>query len=219
MKIKKNLCFFFLYLFSTLSWGQMQYAPLASVERHELSSGFSVSIKNWQENPSSKIFPVFFLKYTLYFPEISSYVPKPYQKIFIPGFTAGANLFRSQKQGKNYGICKTDEGIYPSTYYLGLKGKMAYFEFLQPFAEFGLARSSCYSKNFSKFFKAKRKLSHYFSYGFFLSLKILDRMSIYTLDQDHGINDVGVKTECLYHPKTEKNKSLSFCQFGLQLSF
>lgn len=219
MKMKKYLFLFFL-CFSPLSWGQMQHKPLSSVERHEVSSGVSISIKNWQENPLSNIFPVFFLKYVFYFPEVSDYFPKSYERIFIPGLVAGANLFRSQSKGKNYKICKMNEGIYPSTYYLGLKGKSAYLEFLQPFAEVGLARSSCYSKNFSKFAKAKKKLNHYFAYGVFLSLKILDRTSIYSLDQDYGINDVGIKAECLhYYPKNEEDKSFNFCQFGLQISF
>ena len=204
---------------SPFSWGQVQFQPLSSVERHELSSGFSVSIKNRQKKLLDNLH-VFFLKYSLYFPEMDALWSPAYKKILIPGLQAGMSLFRSLGTGKNYGLCKADEGIYSSVWHLGLKGKSAYFDFIQPFVEGGLARSLCYSKNFSKTTTAQKKLSHYFSYGLFLSFKILDRSSIHALDQDYGINDVGLRAECLhYYSKTEENKFFRLCQLGLQLSF
>ena len=216
MKSRKNFFLFYFCFFSPLSWSQIQYRPLSSFERHELSSGFSISTKNGQKGLSDHL-PVFFLKYTFYFPEMSVILPEPYKNFFIPGFQAGTNLFRTKK---NYGICDIKENIHSGAYHFGLKGKSPYFEFLQPFVEGGLARSFCYSKNLSKTSKAKMKLSHYFSYGLFLSFKILDRESIYALDQDYGINDMGIKMECLhYYPKSKKDKSFRLCQLGFQVSF
>ena len=219
MKIKKILFLLCLYFFPLISWSQTQYAPLASIERHELSASFSISKKAWQTSRLRKL-PVFALKYALFLPEISNFSPEPYNKFFTPGFSAGLNLFRKQSH-TNYELCEsTNQNHFSAAYHFGLKGKIPYFEFLQPFAELGLARSFCYSRYFSNFFKAKKTLQHYFSYGFSLSLKILDKISIYTLDQDHGINDIGIKTECIhYYPKNKENKPFSFCQFGLQVSF
>ena len=216
MEIKQRLFLFCLCCFSSPSWSDIQYKPLSSAERHELSSGFST--KDWQKKLLKNL-PAVFLKYTFYFPETEDLLPESYKKIFIPGLSTGAFL-RAWDKGKNYGICKVNAGIHSVAYHLGLKGKSSYFEFLQPFGEFGLARSFCYAKNSSKNPKANLKLSHYFSYGFSLSLKILDKTSIYVLDQDYGINDIGIKTECLhYYTKDKTNKIFSFCQLGLQISF
>ncbi len=213
MKIKKLFVLFYLILLPLPLWAETQYKPQSSFERHEFSFGSSISLTS----KPKKALSVPFLKYTLYVPEISNLLVEPYNKIFTPGLSAGANLFLSKDRSKNYGICESEE-VYPLVYHLGLKVKVPYFEFFQPFAESGLARSSCYSKNI-KVFKSQKKLSYYLSYGLFLSLKILDRVAVYTLDQDYGINDVGVKAECLrYYPK-DKEKSFNFCQFGFQFSF
>ena len=212
MKIKKMFFLFGLCFFHPLLWSQVQYTPLSSSERHELSSGISLSPKSSKETLSS-----FFLKYSTYFPETEDFLPEPYHNILIPGLQAGINLF-SREAGKKYALCET--GTYPFSYYFGLKGKSSYFEYVQPFAEGGLARSFCYFNGFSKFKKAKTSLSQYLSYGLFVSFKILDSSSIYSMDQSYGINDFGLRGECLhYYSKSEKANSFNFCQFGLQLSF
>ena len=214
MKIKKTLFLFSLCFFPLFLWSDLQYKPLSSFERHELSSGFSPSSKNSKEAAHS-----FFLKYSFYLPEIENFLPEPYQKIFLPGFHAGINLFR-RTAGKKQALCKTSPGTYSSAYHFGLKGKITYFEYVQPFTEWGLARSLCHTKYFSRIHSVKTKLSQYFSYGLFASFKILDRESIYSMDQSYGINDFGLRAECLYYyPKSEKTGSFNFCQFGLQLSF
>lgn len=214
MKQVKIICYFFLFVFVNISWGEIQYKPLFSMERHELSSGLSVNIKKWHKDQTEK-FPIFFLKYSLYFPEVGQFFPDTYKHLFIPGLQTGFNLFKTKQK---YDLCETGPGILPFTYHYGLKGKSAYFEFFQPFAEWGWAQSLCYSKNLSTTVKTKIKLRYYFSYGVFLSLKVLDRHSMYALDQDYGINDVGLRIECL-HYDTTTNSSLQFCQIGLQLSF
>ena len=219
MRTQKNLFLLCLGFFPFLLWGQIQHKPLSSPERHELSAGLSISKKSWTENLLRKS-PAFFLEYALYFPEILNSIPEPYNKLFRPGLSAGVNFFKSKNEEK-YRFCETtSKKPNSSAYHLGLKGKIPYFEFFQPFAEWGLARSFCHSEKFSHLFKAKKKLKSYFSYGFILSLKILDKISIYTLDQDYGINDIGIKTECKhYQPKDKADKSFSLCQFGLQISF
>ena len=218
MKINKKKFLFCLCFFSPLVWGQIQYKPLSSPQRHEFAGGFSISTKNWQwKKDFSKNLPSSFLKYAFYFPEIKAFLPESYKEIFIPSLSFGVNILkRDLLEEKNYEICEKSTSIHAFAYHLGLKGTIPYFEFLQPFAELGLARSFCSPKNS----EIKRKLKHYFSYGFFLSLKTVDSEAIYSLDQDYGINDVGIKTECLhYYSKNKKDKPFNFCQFGLQFSF
>ena len=205
--------FFCLLFVSSFSGAEIQYRPISSVEKHELSSGFGFSIKKWRESFKNK----FFLNYVFYFPELSRFYFPDLNRIFIPGLQAGVNFFKTQK---NYGICPSRKDIYSSAYHTGLKGKSAYFEWGQPFVGIGLLKTFCYAKNFSKNFSPKSRLSYYISYGLLLSLKILDRSSIYAMDQDYGINDLGVKLECLHnYYKDKKNKPFYFCQLGLQISF
>ncbi len=193
-----------------LSWGQMQYSPLSSAERHALS--FAAPIKNdpqksWTENLST-----FVLKYGLYFPEIEAAWPDFHKKAIAPSLQLGILL-----RGKNNEICEKGQNIKSGAYHLGLRGKNSYFSYLQPFVEAGLARSFCHGKKISSFRASRVKLSHYFSYGLLLSLKIFDRAAIYSLDQDYGVNDIGITAECRhYYPKI---KGHSFCQLGLQMSF
>ena len=242
MKIKIFVVCFVLGFFSFSLWGQVQYRPIPSFERHEISSGFSFSLgitgdgvlENGIENLSEKKeiknlsenFHNFFLKYAFYFPEVNSLFLESYQDVFIPGLVIGMNLFRDQKtfsslEGikENYGICEANDSIYPLNYYLGLKGKNNSFEFFQAFAEFGFVRSLCYSTKLSKGFDPISQLSYYLSYSFFFSFKILDKMAIYALDQEYGINDIGIKAECSHYYPNQPESFRFFCQFGLQTSF
>ena len=201
---------FFLFLclgfFASFSWGQAQYQPVSSLERHELAIDFPFSLKSWKGFSA--------LKYTVYFPEIFALAPSPYNQIFTPGLQAGIlHTLGPNQTGKNYGHCGAKKTLPP--YHIGFKGKISYFELLRPFFELGFTQSLCYAPKTSKI-----KLSHYVSFGLFLSLKTLDSSSIYSLDQDYGINDLGLKTECLrYYSEQNKEKSFPFCQFGFQISF
>ena len=112
MKPQFMLILFSLCFSSFLSWGQIQYTPLSSTERHELSSGFSIPKKTGQKYFLLKTLPIF-LKYGLYFPEIEAVLPEPYQKTFIPGLQMGFNRLQPQKTGENYGICDTNQSPTP----------------------------------------------------------------------------------------------------------
>lgn len=146
-------------------------------------------------------------------------LPEPYEQVFRPGIQLGLNRSFPKELGANGGICD-NSNLHPSVYHFGLKGKIPYFEALQPFSELGVARFFCHSEKYSRLSKSKTQLSHYVSYGLSLSLKVLDKLSIYALDQDYGINDLGITLECLHHyPKKTKKKTINFCQFGFQVSF
>jgi len=146
-------------------------------------------------------------------------LPDPYKQVLMPGIQTGINRSKLKEFGTNNGVCDKPN-FHPTVYHFGLKGKISYFEVLQPFSELGIARFFCHSKKYSSFSKSKTQLNHYVSYGLLLSLKILDKLSIYALDQDYGINDLGITVECLhYYPKKATSKTINFCQFGLQMSF
>lgn len=218
MNIKKHIFIFCLCFFSQGAWSDNQYRPLSSVERHELSAGFSISLKNWEEKMSEAL-PVFSLKYSLYFPEVNFLLPEAYHNLLVPGLQLGWDFIQSQSAKRDYGLCTLEADTHSSALHFGLKGKNSYFEFVQAFVSGGWAQTFCYSKELSKK-PVQKKLSHYFSYGLFLSLKILDRFAIYALDQDYGINDMGLKAECLhYYQKEEEEKPLHLCQLAFQLSF
>lgn len=218
--LAKPFFIFSVVFFSQFVWSTIQYKPLSSNERHELSFGFSVSKDNWRDNLLLKNLPSGFFIYTAYLSEIpSAFIGKPYSDIFIPGFQVGTNVFRKKNPDVDYGLCSADKASHSFAYHFGLKGKSAYFESLQPFVGWGLARSFCLQK-LSKISKSKMQLGQYVSYGLNLSLKILDKDSIYTLDQEYGINDIGLNLGCIhYYPKKTENKSFQICQVGLLLSF
>ena len=213
MKIKKICLLTVLLFFPKFLGASAQYQPLSSPERHELSSGWTFSIKKKQNG--------FFFKYALYFPEVSNtFINSEYEKIFIPGLSFGVSSFNIQKDRLFYEMCKknTKSRFLPLS--LGLKAKSSYYELIQPFGEFGLIQSQCYAKDFSRIDDSQKKFKYYLSYGVLLSFKILNKSDIYSLDQDYGINDIGFRAECLrYYLEDAKENSLPFCQLGLQISF
>ena len=90
--MKAKIYLILLCFVSPLSWSQVQFQPLSSVERHELSSGFSVSIKNRQKKLLDNLH-VFFLKYSLYFSETDALWPPAYKKVLIPRPSGGYESF------------------------------------------------------------------------------------------------------------------------------
>ena len=63
-------------------------------------------------------------------------------------------------------------------------------------------------------------LSHYVSLGLNFSLKLFDRKAIYNLDEDYGINDVGIQTKCtllLGEDISSSDNSSWLCQAGFSL--
>ncbi len=220
MRIKKIL-FSLCFILPMSLQGQIQYKPQPSTERHELMTGFSIFTGSfeWKKDFFSN-FPAFFIKYNLYFPEIESVLPSGYEKVFVPGLQIGSHFFKWLKgsEGENYNLCRT---AYPIAYHLGLTAKMAYLEDIQAFVGGGLARSICRSQAEPRVSNDKRDLNHYLSYGFFLSFKLLDRSGVYSLDQDYGINDMGLRAECLHYDLMKKSRAFKYplCDLGLQISF
>ena len=208
----KKLSFSFIYLWLVAlitplySSAEVQYEPFASPERHELS--FSL----FSYKPFSKkiVISPYSFAYALYITELDQFLPEKTRKIFALGLSAGLSFFKSKADGGTERICHSDSSS-SLAWRTGLKAKIRYF-FLQPFAEFGFADSDCRQKGVEKRFESQ------FSFGFSLSLKVLDPSAIYSLDQDYGINDVGLLTECLNYQVSGPDLDL-FCQIGLQVSF
>lgn len=220
------------------SWGVIQYRPIGSPERHEIAGGWTfgdpfhnftdddkVSLlpaqKDGSSSPSLANKRAYFLNYSLYFPEVTALLPKPWNKVGSSGFSTGARLFQ-----KGEGFC-TEKGQSPLFTHLGLKAKFSYFEEITPFLEYGLGWLGC-AQNLKldkdkpfKYTPTSTKIKTYIAIGLNLSFKILDRKSIYSLDQDYGFNDMGIQGQCRWYHGTmnEKKNSLFMCEAGLSLLF
>lgn len=210
---------FALFVAPVLVFAQVQYQPLSSVQRHELSISASVKSQdsNFHFNLKQKN-----LNYAIYFPELVSLLfPSQKKGWFIPALSMGFHGFKKDDTQKLHQTCQPASdllGLIPG--YIGFKGILTYLELIQPFAELAYARFLCYKKNPQKmsFYKNNTLWSWYHAYGVFLSLKLLDKIGIYSLDQDYGINDLGLKLACSSYYKTTKIK-LTSCHIGMQISF
>ena len=193
--------------------GVIQYRPVGSLERHEIAGGWAVA-KPLEGVFSSSQNKAFFLDYSLYFPEVTALLPQPWQKIGAPGFALGGAFFR---QG---GALCPEGGKTPFFGSFGFKVRVSYFEKILPFMEYGLSRAGCAVFDFDKkpeYAPAPVKVKTYFSIGLNLSLKIIDRKSVYNLDQDYGLNDIGVRAQCRRYYRT--NQPVFICSAGLSLLF
>ena len=212
-----------LALFGFEALGEIQYKPQASPIRHELSFGsffhaYPFPAYQPKKEGGGKRALSFFsdlaLRYSLYFPETERLLPKAYRNIFIFGAAAGAEGI------SHTGSCKNVRRSL--MYYLGLKGRFFYAGHVSPFFEYGLAKASCFRAEedglSSK--QSSLKIKKYISLGLNLSGKIFSRRSVYSLDQDHGLNDISLSFRCSRFPEAENSgKKLSFCQTGLSLLF
>lgn len=215
MNIKKGLILFGLCFSTSGALAEIQYKPLSSQQKQEISSGFSLFRNNLNleqlESP-----PAFFIKYSFYIPELSEMFLDSYKDFFIPALQAGIHVFRNTSGIKAYNLCDSTQTSHSLAYHIGLKGKIAYFDLFQPYAELAWAKNFC-SKKFSTINSPQKKLKHYFSYGALLSLKIFDKESIYELDQDYGINDIGLQMSCSHY--SPENRTINLCELGLHISF
>ncbi|MCY4512631.1 MAG: hypothetical protein OXB86_02965 [Bdellovibrionales bacterium] len=198
------------------SWGDIQYKPISSPERHEFTGSFA--FKTPIQNFASR-HRALSLNYSLYFPEITAaLLPEPWSHIGAPGLSLGATLF---KVGHEF--C-TQEKEHPLFTHLGFKAKFSYFEAIIPFAEYGMGWMSCI-KNLTLDKEAEvfrhspgpMKLKTYFALGLNLSFKILDKKSMYSLDRDYGLNDIALQGQCRWYQGTEK--TLTLCEIGLSVLF
>ena len=201
--------------FSFPSQGNIQYKPISSPERHEFTGGFA--FKTPLPNFASR-HRALSLNYSLYFPEVTALLPEPWNHIGAPGLNLGATLFKV-----GYKLC-TQEKEQPLFTHLGLKAKISYFETIIPFAEYGMGWMSCIQNltlnKEAEVFKHSQgplKVKTYFALGLNLSFKILDKKSMYSLDQDYGLNDIALQGQCRWYQGAEK--TLTLCELGLSVLF
>ena len=207
--------FFILSLLCFPSWGLIQYKPISSPERHEITVGWSFKkpIPNFASQHRA-----FLLNYSLYFPEITALLPKPWNDIGAPGLSLGARLFK-----KGHSLCNNEKDQ-PLFTHLGFKTKISYLETVIPFAEYGMGWMSCVQNltldRSAETFKRSSgpiKIKSYLALGLNLSLKILNKKTIYSLDQDYGLNDIGVQAQCRWYRGARK--TLTLCEVGLSVLF
>lgn len=201
---------------------ETQYKPFSSLQRHEISLGdtFNKGFLDRIEGIGTFKDPDgLFLEYGFLLRELNQYIPKPYQNIFVLSLNAGVSVL-DKEYGKNYdeqpSFCEDAQSL---IYNGALKGKLDYFEYIKFFAEWGLTKSSCIDytdlKNF-KFKPASKATEYYYSVGGFLSFKVLNKTSIYSLDRDYGINDMGLLAKCFWISfKDDKKDSSTKIQSSL----
>ena len=211
----KSLCVFF-FLYSPLSLGLIQYRPIHSPEKHELSLG--IIVKHSKNTALS--YDSHFFNYGRYFSEINSLLPKPWNNIFLLGLSLGAKILKNSSYQNS---CSSES--HPFFYHAGGKFKLSYFEILRPFVEYGWVQAACVKnltldsslKDF-EYSKGTLQLKQYFALGLDLSFKFLDKKSIYSLDQDYGLNDIGMRGQCFKYLQKDKTSFLS-CEIGLNFLF
>ena len=193
-----------LLFFSSNVFGEIQYRPISSPEHHEFSLGGSFSIKGGKKFTITR----YFLDYSLYIPETDLLLPEKFRNIFHFGLGVGALLF---KKPELYSMKQ------PFIYHLGIKWKIPYFENFIPFVEYGWGHQSNFQLQLSSL-----KIKRYLSFGLNLSFKIFDRLAVYSLDKNYGLNDIGIRTQCSQFFKNQKIPEGNFffiCQMGLSFSF
>ena len=217
--LQKTTILLFLF-WAVPSLANIQYKPISSVERSGFYFGGTLENKFVTEEES--FFSGYSFKYDFFIPEINNLVGENYRDIFKFSLGVGSHFFKA-KYKNNKSLCESSKQPQALLYYGGLKGILAYFEYFTPFVEFGLVRSHCFSYDQAakklSFSKASQEMKSYLSFGLFLSFKMLDRVSIYSLDRDYGINDVGVTSRCSWfykkEVKTKSPRKLAFCEVGL----
>ena len=191
-----------------------QYTPIASPEHHEI---FISKIFHLQKDPFD-LAESWGFNYDFYLIEINSMLPREYQNIFFVGVHLGASL---TQEGSTSCSPASSHLVYRG----GLKSKLTFFEYVKPFVEYGYMQDVCL-KNFSMetwqqagFADSSQNLQgQYVSAGLSLSFKILDRVSLYNLDQDYGLNDVALRGECLRSLSAKEAQGF-VCELGLSFAF
>ncbi len=215
--IFKKVKILLLLVWSVPSLAEVQYKPLFSTERNNFYFG---GVLNDNLTNKENLFVGSSLKYDLFILEINNIVAKPYRDFFKFSLGMGGHFLDETYKG-----FQCESSNFPETfiYHGGLKGTLTYFEILVPFFEFGLSRTACFNSEQGKRdvnWASNIDLKYHMSFGFFLSFKILDKMAIYSLDRDYGINDIGLVGQCSWFYKEEvakikRDRELTFCEVGL----
>ena len=202
----------FVFLLSP-AFGETQYKPSTSPLNHSVSFGLAfepVFSGKGQQLSSRK--GGGFLNY-YYFPPWDKWLTEQYRGYVLLGLGGGIKQFFYTPglcpEGSNNSLLMAQGGVQ-------LRG--IYWEFFQPFAEMGLGQSYCH-KTLKNISPISKKLRSYFSLGFALSLKVLDQASIYSLDEDYGLNDLSLVSQCLRINNPNKSKGIFICQIGLEALF
>ena len=197
-------------------FGETQYKPTASSLNHNVSFGMSFEPDSGKiENPFSGKGGGFLNYY--YFPPWDKWLEEKYLGYVLLGFGGGIEQFFHSP-----GLCSKGLRNKPLIARGGLHLRGVFWEYFQPFIGGGVSQMFCHDslKNIGLGSK-KIKLSPYMSLGLAISLKVLDRASIYNLDEDYGLNDLSFVSQCLQVeiPNKSKSKGIFICQLGLEVLF
>ena len=222
---------FFTPLFSV---GELQYRVEGSQERHEIAGGlFNYPVtKNYVPKSTSGAY----LDYSFYFPEIHDLLDNQFKTYGQLGFTGKVYAFSNAngeiQDVEAEGLCVSGSD-YPAVFLFGTKARISYLEYFNPSIEYGWTFIHCGSKLDVKNLKSfnlksiDSSLNRYISIGLDVSLKLFDRASVYALDEDYGINDIGFNFKCTLLSGNveaeEKDAKVQnkpwICQVGLSLLF
>ena len=95
---------------------------------------------------------------------------------------------------------------------------MTYWEKVQPFVGISLMKVFC-QKSFGSFKESSKKTEYIFPFGLSVSLKAIDSRSVYSLDEDYGLNDLSLLVRCFRAKIKNKSKSRFICEAGLEALF
>ena len=218
------LILFMSLFFSLPAVSEVQYTPSPSLEKHGLFIGgifdnnFLKSIKSTKD---IKLPQSWLLSYDLYFPEINETLleDSPYKNFFKVGLSFGAHAY-DKGHSSAFKFCDSKRFL---GYNVGAKASFDYLEYFRPFVEAGLSRSNCVQYNNLQDFNfsdSTKNTKAYYSIGALLSFKVFHRASMYGLDQDYGINDVGFFAKCSWFSFQEKDEdALKTCTLGINFVF
>lgn len=218
----KTSMVFYVLLQTNFSLGVIQYKPIASDEKSSLYLGTLVNkdFQNWEESFSTG----YSFKYHFLIPKQDRLLPKPLRDFLKVSLGVGGDLF---KEAYSVGDlqCSSLSSLQTLISSAGVKVALPFIAEVVPFVELGMSRSDCldYDETEKKvdFEKSSMSLGLYKSVGVFLSLKLLEKVAVYGLDRDYGINDVGILAQCSWVTQKEapsSPKNISYCELGLSLS-
>lgn len=228
-------------LFALASQAEIQYRPIASPENHAVSIGISKDFfsrgdvvflpENRKQNP--QLIPPLGRTISYHFVPsfLNQYLKIEQEEALKVGLSTGAHIFFMEEVQQHLQTYCGETQFNPAVFYGGLKVFMSYFESIKPFVEYGLAQATCVKLGSpsseeagveerladSAIKESSLSLDSYFSAGVFVSFKLLDKMSIYSLDQNYGANDFGMQAQCSWF--AYEDSSIPYCELGLQVFF
>ena len=209
--MKCYLLFFCFFVFQSAS-GEVKHKPITSPLNHGVSGSlvFEPPFSDREKLLGSDIGAS--LNYAYYFSSWDKFLPKNYRGYLNWGLEGGIKLFR-----RNKALCSRDNPL-PTFAYGGAQMRVIYWDIFQPFMGFGFHHAFC-RKNLKTIYYSTTKWKPSFSFGFSISLKLLESAAVYNLDADYGLNDLSLFTRCFQMKKSSELKGRFICQFGLEALF